>query len=91
MVKKVYAEIEKMYFVCLHLHFFDDDTHDGQKSSTNYAGSLQETIADTWREKFSNVNVAMRNVNISVEGNSKSVILCTVTRKLSRRHTHVFV
>ena len=31
-------------------------------------GSLhvQEAIADTWREKFSNVNVAMRNVNISV-------------------------
>ena len=32
----------------------------------NYAGSFQEAIADTWREKFSNVNVAMRNVNISV-------------------------
>ena len=29
------------------------------------AGSFQEAIADTWREKFSNVNVAMRNVNIS--------------------------
>ena len=55
-----------MYFICLHLHFFDDDNHDGQKSSTNYAGSLQEAIADTWREKFSNVNVAMRNVKISV-------------------------
>ena len=32
----------------------------------NYAGSFQEAIADTWREKFSNVNVAMRNVNIQV-------------------------
>ena len=32
----------------------------------NYAGSFQEAIADTWREKFSNVNVTMRNVNISV-------------------------
>ena len=31
----------------------------------NYAGILQEAIADTWREKFSNVNVTMRNVNIS--------------------------
>ena len=30
---------------------------------TNYAGSLQEAIADTWREKLSNVNVAIRNVN----------------------------
>ena len=30
----------------------------------NYVGSFQEAIADTWREKFS--NVAMRNVNISV-------------------------
>ena len=32
----------------------------------NYAGSLQEAIADTCRERFSNVNVAMRNVYISV-------------------------
>ena len=32
----------------------------------NYAGTFQEAIADTRREKFSNVNVAMRNVNISV-------------------------
>ena len=37
-----------------------------EKSYTNYAGSLQEEIADTWREKFSNVNVVMRNVNISI-------------------------
>ena len=29
-------------------------------------GSLQEVIDDAWREMFSNVNVAMRNVNISV-------------------------
>ena len=28
--------------------------------------SLQEAIADIWREKFCNVNLAMRNVNISV-------------------------
>ena len=32
------------------------------KVLVNYAGSLQEAIADT----FSNVNVAMRNFNISV-------------------------
>ena len=32
----------------------------------NYVGSFQEVTADTWREKFSNVNVAMRNVNISL-------------------------
>ena len=32
----------------------------------NYVGSSQEATADTWREKFSNVNVAMRNVNISL-------------------------
>ena len=51
---------------CLHLHFFDDDSNDGLKSYTNYAGSLQEAITDTWREKFSNVNVTMRNVNIAV-------------------------
>ena len=43
--------LKKMYFICLHLHFFDDDNHDGQKSSTNYAGSLPEAIADTWCEK----------------------------------------
>ena len=66
LVKKVYAETEKMYFICLHLHFSDDNNHDGQKSSTNYAGRLPEAIADTWREKFRNVNVAMRNVNFSV-------------------------
>ena len=60
------ADWEKMYFICLLLHFFDNDNHDGQESSTNYAGSLQEAIGDTWREKFSNVSVAMRNVNISV-------------------------
>ena len=29
-------------------------------------GSLQEVIDDTWREMFSNVDVSMRNVNISV-------------------------
>ena len=32
----------------------------------SYAGSLQEAIADTWREKSSNVNVAMCDINISV-------------------------
>ena len=42
---------------CLHLHSYDDDNH---------AGSLQEAITDAWHEKFSNVNVTMRNVNIAV-------------------------
>ena len=55
-----------MFFICLQLHFFDDDNHDGQTSKANYAGSLQEAIADTWREKLSNVNVVMRNVNNSL-------------------------
>ena len=55
-----------MFFICLHLHFFDDENRDGYESETNYAGSLQEAIADMWREKFSNVNVAIRNVNMSV-------------------------
>ena len=36
------------------------------QSSDSYAGSFQEAIADTWRKKFSNVDVAMHNVNISV-------------------------
>ena len=46
-------------------------------------GSFQEAIADTctWRGKLSNVNIAMRNVNISVERYSKSGI---------RRPTHNF-
>ena len=56
----------------------------------NYIGSFQEAIADMWREKFSNVNVAMRNVNNSLLRNSKLGILCTVALKLSRRPTHIF-
>ena len=32
----------------------------------NYVGRFQEATAGMWREKFSNVNVAMRNVNISL-------------------------
>ena len=35
-----------MYFICLHLHFFDDGNQGGQKSTSNYAGSQQEAIAD---------------------------------------------
>ena len=65
LVKKAYAEIEikcsSSAFTCtfLTMTIMTD-------KSPNYAGSLQEAIADTWREKLSNVNVVMRNVNNSV-------------------------
>ena len=39
--KKADAEIENMHCICIYLHFPDDDNHDGLKSHTNYAGSLQ--------------------------------------------------
>ena len=49
-----------MYFTCT----FPMMTIMTDKSPrTNYAGSLQEAIADMWCEKLSNVNLAMRNIN----------------------------
>ena len=62
LVKKAYAEIERKCissaFTCTFLMM----TIKLDSPRTNYAGSLQEAKADTWRKKFSNVNVAMRNV-----------------------------
>ena len=48
---------------CLHLHFFDDDMTD---KSPRQITPVAFKITDTWREKFSNANVTMPNVNIAV-------------------------
>ena len=66
LVKKAYAEIERKCtssaFSCTFLKM----TIMTDKSPRQITRNLQEAIADTWREKLSNVNVVMRNVNNSV-------------------------
>ena len=54
----------KLYSIRLHPNFSDDASHNGWQS--HYAGSLKTASAETWRKNVNNVNVAKRNVNISV-------------------------
>ena len=51
----------KKAYTGLHLHFFPTITIMADESPRQIT-----LVADTWREKFSNVNVVMRYYNIAV-------------------------
>ena len=59
---KAFAEIERKCTSSAYAYTFPSMTIMPNESPRQ----IMPVAADTWREKFSNINVAVRNVNISV-------------------------
>ena len=75
LAKKTDAEFMRKYTTSTFILYIPDN-YKWSKSWTNFAGSQQKAMADKWHKKFSNINVTMHNVNISVLRVSKLGILC---------------